>query len=345
MNISNYISRVVNRRPARPEVLIEHYSPVFIQTALQYFFDNAVMSIDSEGTSIKLMEYLPLCQQGYVVENALLLLMYIYVIMNNLLELEAGVLPEDLTGYFYVIPDGLFIEAFASKIPAFYYSSDRKMTMQDALIDELIPGYLNTFEAIRHNDLDFEPDTFHVDYLFEIIDMNSGDINEFPVVYKYYTEDSKFRETLIDEFMIVRDMYIILMRWLESHIVGNTLPKFEGITVTAILESSITYHTDDLSSRLLADDRINKLIYAIIVNSSLMVERYIDKYDPRSNNYEAYHLAVAKGNLEIIQRIKKAIAERNFLEQQTFQNMMVPLGESDLPQTGMFHQYSRSLLK
>lgn len=320
----------------------------FLQTALQYFFDNAIIPIYSGNTMINLMDYFPMMKQGYVMDRKhLSKILTEYVEINNLINPSDrfwGMVHPDG----YITLDALFIEAFGGNIPAFYYvyienGVQKGVTMQHAVESGLIPDYLNTFQVISMRFPTFKSNRFSLNIgISWIIALNVQTPSEVPELTTYL-QDEEFKYNLWNEAAIISDLYEIMLStgW------RNMGPKLNTITVTTIMGATLRrrYLSKQLENRLLADPRVNKLIYAIIINDPVMVEQYINVYDPRDNNYEAYHLAVRQGNNPvIINIIKKSIAERNLLEQQTFQTMMTPLGESDIPQTEMFHQYSRSLV-
>lgn len=302
------------------------YFLIFLQTALQYLFDNAVIAIDSYPNIINLMEYLPMVKQGYILDSALIDLLSIIVHMS--------------------INDHIILEAFGSNIPAFLYlykyeGLETKVTMQHALAQGMISNYLNTFQVMSARDLTFDPNNFisynhGIRWLSYLNKQNASDLPELNI----YLQNEEFRQILIHEHAMIKEMHRIV----ES--VRGDMPQLDNITAIVIMEHITDLGITSLPRLLIADDHvnINRVIYAIILDDPDLLEQYINNYDPRDNNFEAYNLAIERGNLIIIERIKRAIVERNLLEQQTFQNMMVPLGESDVPQTEMFRHYGRSLI-
>lgn len=327
----------------------------FLQTALQYFFDNAIIPIYSGNTIINLMDYFPMMKQGYVMlENQLSKILLDYIEINNLINSDDYFNTPSIslpTGY--VTPDALFIEAFGADIPAFYYiyienGVRKKVIMQHAIESGLISDYLNTFQVISMLDPNFQSNRFSREIgITWIIALNVQIPSEVPELTTYL-QNEEFKYNLWNEASIISNLSTVIHFTRQRMAYKGMGPKLGIITVTRIMEVALPRRLPQerhLVNRLLADPRVNKLIYAIIINDPVMVEQYINVYDPRDNNYEAYHLAVRQGNNPvIINIIKKSIAERNLLEQQTFQTMMIPLGESDIPQTEMFHQYSRSLI-
>lgn len=321
---------------------------VFIQTALQYFFDNAVIPIYFGNTPISLMEYLPLFRQGYVMEETPDLLMSIYTSMNNLTDLTPGVpVDADITELLSITPDNLTNNAFNDIIPAYYenYGYDDEVLMQEAVESGRIPNYLNTFQVVQNYNATFNPAIFQEIFYLDIIQANSQRL--LPANLKSYFDSQEFIDAVLDEYLIVLDMYRILMEMIQPELrITGVLRKIDRITDTMIMDYAMAedpWHQNILN-KIVADPRSNKLIYAIHMHNLDDVKRYINMYDPRDNNLEAYHLAVAIEEPEIIDVIRKAIIERNALEQKTFQTMMQPFGEFDVPETEMFRQYGRSLL-
>jgi hypothetical protein len=342
----------------------------FVQTALQYFLENAKIPIYFGNKPVSLMQFLPLCHQGYAIDSTLQLLMMIYVLINNLTVLTPGIVAYNDISELSVIPDELMNIAFNGSIPAYYadYIYENEITMKEAVDDRMIPDYpdhyLNTLEVIQRRDPNFNPAMFELQFCTPISEINSQ--RRLPLDLQLYYKSPDFLNAVGKEFLIVTDMYVILTNMIASELrTTGSLLKIEKITDIDIMEHP---NQTNLLEAILADNRSNKLAYAIINNNLNDVKRYINAYDPRDNNLEVYHLAVSHnptlinydattGNLEvrhlevsrenpeIINLIEKAIIERNALEQRTFQSMMVPLGESDIPQTEMFRQYGRSLLK
>lgn len=323
---------------------------IFIQTELQYFFDHAVLPVYSDyaaGIRINLVDYFPSLKQGYAFKRTVINLLQIYTEMHNL---------ANSNNQYFITPDALMDAAFNDDIPAFWYN--RSITMTDAIRGGLTSNYLNSFQVTQRDYANFDPKRISNAEIYRIVDNNSQNATQLPELH-IIANNELVANAIIDEYSLS----------LEIENIMKFLPAIERsperITVTSILKNLYRFSTNTLLNRLLADDRSNKLIYAIIISDPVMVTQYIDTYDPRDNNYEAYHLAVYYLEREqarfqdvnfdeeerndsqqvIVDLIKAAIIERNLLEQKTFQTMMVPLGESDIPQTEMFHQYSRSLLR
>lgn len=284
---------------------------VFLQTALQYFFDRAVLPIYSGSVIINLMDYFPIFNQGYTTSGILADLLRLYNHMHNLYD------PNNLESFF---PDALYDEAFGDDIVAFHYiyynmqGMIQKTSMSDAVNQGLTTKPLNTYEVMQSFVRGFDPK--------HIVSHNLGIMK----IINYQTElpelesilqDKPIVDALIDEYMRADEILDIVFTVMGP---GDRLES--PITAAIIMKNAIQYGYVDLINSLLADDRVNKLIYAILLNDSNMVEQYIDAYDPRDNDNEAYRLALEKGNQQIIQRVLDAVTERNFLEQATFQSMM-----------------------
>jgi hypothetical protein len=333
----------------------------FIQTALSYFLENARIPIYFGSQSISLMEYLPLCHQGYALGNTLQLLVLIYALINNLTTVTPGAIVgdpyTDIIELLSVIPDELMNTAFGGSIPAYYakYRFEGEITMQEAVDERMIPNYpdhyLNTFEVIQREGPILNLGMFPLEVCGLMSEINAQ--RQLPLEFKSYFDSPDFRNTAAKELRIVLNLYLVLIDKIEPELrATGLLRKIEKITDIDLMKYSMRtnfrmadVNVRDLLDAMLADNRSNKLVYAILSNNLNDVKLYINMYDPRDNNLEIYHLAVSGKNQAIINLVEKAIIERNALEQRTFQTMMVPLGESDIPQTEMFRQYGRSLLK
>src|SRR5579864_5815762 len=133
----------------------------FVQTALEYFLKNAKFPIYFGSEPVSLLEYLPLCSQGYAADQTLQLLVMIYAMLNNLTTLTPGVpLDYDITELLSVTPDGLMNTSFNGDIPAYYakYFED-EITMQKA-VEDRIPNFLDyqsTFRVVQIEYPNFNP--------------------------------------------------------------------------------------------------------------------------------------------------------------------------------------------
>jgi hypothetical protein len=315
----------MHRRGIKPTST--QYSLTFLQNPLQYLFDHAVIPIYSgynDNVIVNFIDYLPMVKQGYILDSAL----------ANLLSMTISA---DVNA-------DIIYQAFGGDIPAFSYTYkderyETKITMQRAVEDGIISNYLNTFQVMTSRDPSFDPDALAKSDLRWLSYLNKQNASDLPELNRYL-QNENFRQILYHESSVIMDMY----RVLEP--IHRDMPEMDIITGATIMLYIHDIKTNSLSRLLIYDDRINlnRIIYAVIFDDPDLLEKYINDYDPRDNDFEAYHLAVELGNPIIIERIKKAITERNLLEQKTFQNMIVPLGESDIPQPEIFHRYSRNLL-
>jgi hypothetical protein len=323
-----------------PETFFTRYNNlIFLQTALSYFFNKAIFPIYSGNTVIDLMDYFPLFKQGYTTSPTLTVLFTLYNQMHNLDDIS------DLENIEFIFPDALYDEAFGSSISAAYYLYNddqgiaRKISMVDAVNDGILTKYLNSYEVMAGINLAFDPTHIgHLD-IRNIGDVNSQTETELPELNSIL-QDSRVVDALIDEYMYSDEILDIMF---TIPAVGSNGRLPERVTVTMIMEVAIRSPDlyVDLLNRLLADDRVSKLIYAILVNDLNMVESYINVYDPRDNDGEAYRLAIEKGNLEIIQLVTDAVNERNLLEQEVFRSMTF-YHKSHGPHKELF-QYSQLL--
>lgn len=339
--------RTLGFAPSPPEQLSGPYEPIFIQSALQYFFENAVLPIYSGNTMINLMDYFPMLQQGYALQETAEVLFNVYLLMHNLMDVST-------TGNTFLNPDDLIFKAFDSDIPAAYYidNNDDKFDMRQGITNKFIQIYLNTFQAlnISRGAPEFYQDEIQVDpTVHYIIDLNVWDSDEFPDL-DTYVRDEDFTKVLIDEYMIAKELSEIM--WMATSRQKRIYPIFgDRVRTATIMFIAMKYKFDNLLQRLLADPRTNKLTYAVISSSTKgfvpdtkPIIAALKTTDPRDNDYEAYRVAKELRKVEVIKLIEDAIIERDLLEKKTFQTMMIPLGESDVPQSEMFHRYSRYLV-
>lgn len=327
---------------------------VFLQTALQYFFENAVIPIYSGNTVINLLKYLPMVKQGYISILSLPKILNDYVSMNDS--------TNSTDSHGNITQDALPVKAFAGNIPASHYvyiknGAQEMVIMQYAVESGLIPDYLNTFQVITRTNPNFRLNDFlYIRSVPLIMYLNTQNSAELPELATYF-ENAEFKRAIINEALIIDDIDIIINSIEDANLFevaeiaysGSTSESEsefipESKTITSVIEHAIAIDRHYLLDQLLADDPLNKLIYAIILNDPNLVEQYLTMVDPRDNDLVAYHTAVEKGNPLIIERIRKAIIERNALEQRIFHTMMVPVGEFDIPQTEMLRQYGRSLV-
>jgi hypothetical protein len=332
--------------------------PIFLQTALGYFFDNAVIPLQLGNVTINLLDYFPLLKQGYTLLPTLSDLMAVYRIKHK------------LSNRGFIRQDALMLQAFNSDIPAYFYEYSNQSScvaasfacpttmipMEDAIKRGIIPNPLNSFQVIsKVIDQDFDLNQITGVFFDRVLDLNYQFLSKM-TGFETIVQDQGFINALYDEFMIVRDLMNIISYKASKH--GGYLDSTIGII--DILKTSIdstlsnqlnnrdpAYRTNvlfTLYNRLMADPRVNKLIYAITINDPVMVNKYINDYDPRGNNYEAYNLAVQKNNPVIIDKLKTNIARRNLLEKEAFKTTMVPVGPLDQPEYERLYQYGQSLL-
>jgi hypothetical protein len=299
---------------------------IFIQNSVQYFFDNAIFPIYSDDRThiiINLLDYFPMLKQGYALLDTVVKLMDMYEIMH------------DLKRGNKIYPDDLMKRAFGGNIPAYRYN--RELTMEEAF-GGYPPNYLSTFQVLERNSLDYH---FNINKIDETTFADVIELNYMVLLpigeTEAYLQNPKFIDALNTEYAIIRELTQII-----TYILYLMNESTRKITVVDIMYTSTdedfldylrrnivlfdieTDYSITLLKRLLADDRVtdvDKLSYAIKTDDPNVVDLVINNYDPRANNYEAYNLAIERGKSLVIDRVKKAIAERNFLEKQTFQTI------------------------
>lgn len=315
--------------------LIVPYIPIYIHEALKFFVNNAEINVKSGRYDVNLADLFPLLKQGYCLSPSILNFMSLYIRINNL---------SDPNRNQFVIPDELFNVAFNGDISAFYYSyrdeNDRmsEIIMEDAINEGLIEESLNTGQVIQLIHKHVNPFHFNSFYLRDIISLNSSVYSEI-TGYDSLLDDPIFNQSLKDEYQIseaLNNIFIIL-RDVEQQLMNEQrqqdilMSKFEKQNINTIVSEIINFEPDNIGYKLLLNrlfdyNFINPLHYAIIIKDSVLVSKYLQRYDPRDNRNEALSLAYKVGNQEIINTIKKNIYERNFYERETLEMMTLELG-------------------
>jgi hypothetical protein len=333
------LPRIILPRLPNPEV-------VFLQSELEYFFAKAVIPIHFTDVTIDLLDYFPMLKQGYAIEATITQLMNKYARVHDLRRPPS------------IYTDELILTSFGGQIPAYYYSTTpgRMITMEDAVNQGRVEYRMNSFQLLGL--VHPNPEDIPIHYFTDLIPKhNYINLEDIPEL-KGYIKNKEFRDALDDELMILEDLDLA-----ETYLRDRFPIPRKDIGIAVIM--SILVGDDYLNApylhmpggqsdkrkftllrQLLADPKVitvNKLVFAVATNDPTLVDKYL-YYDPRTNNYEAYHLAVQKNNPIIINKLKTDIARRNLLEQQVFKTMMVPVGPLDqAPYQGLY-QYGQSLL-
>lgn len=338
------MNELVAQRP--PRILNDI---VFLQTELEYFFANAIMPLHFNNIVINFLDYFPMLKQGYALTRTVREVMRMYAITR------------DLESIYEFRPDELMMAAFNGNIPAYKYKwGNPGITMQDAVKRGLTPIYLNSFQVLEKEanaeGNNFNPNIVDINDLRTIILLNCVSLWNDPE-FQRYIQNEDFANSLQDEHLIIDDLSYVREYMREE--LGERTNRMIVSSIMNILVSDgyLNYPIDrpdiqlakkqfTLLKRLLADPRItvNKLMYTISSGDPALVAQYVKVYDSRANDYEAYHLAIQKNNPAIIDILKSNIVQRNLLEKQTFQTMMVPVGKLDVPPVDYLYGYSQSLL-
>src|SRR5207244_9575206 len=92
--------------------ITNNYIHIYLEDALQYFFEYAKLPIYQGNIPLNFIAYFPQLKAGYLLKYTLQNIMYSYIILNDLRY------PNDENFYF---PDDLFNKSFNNDIPALYY--------------------------------------------------------------------------------------------------------------------------------------------------------------------------------------------------------------------------------
>jgi hypothetical protein len=317
---------------------------VFLQSELEYFFAGAVIPIYFTDVTIDLLDYFPMLKQGYAISGTIMQLMNKYVRVHNLIRHNV------------ISLDELISASFNGQISAYYYNAERMITMEDAVNQGLVQYYMNSFQLLGLTDLIHTTRKSIPTYYFtELIPRPNYIFLENISELKGYIKDKEFMSTLDDELKIIKDLDLAEIYMRDTLRIPRKEVGIATIMNTLVSDDYLDFSMDTevakrrfaLLRRFLDDPKIttvNKLVFAIDINDPALVDKYINDYDPRANDYEAYHLAVQKNNPIIINKLKTDIARRNLLEQQVFQTMMVPVGPLDQPEYERLYKYGQSLL-
>ncbi len=311
-----------------PDRLVGLYRPIYMSPALLYFFQNANINLSEGNTVINLMDFFPLLKQGYGIKTIIPVIEYIYS-RNHGLAAKSQTL----------IPDQLMNECFGDIFAGYFQYPDvngkwKKIPMIEAVNLGLIPEQLTTYQVMqllypsgtvnsRGAPMDFNPNQFKTFFLTNINALNIEDVQQ-PL-------DNDVLNALIEEYELAKEIN-------QTGIVINNLIK-RGATIKAndpyaFIEYSWLNKYNKILIALLRHPNTNQLYISIMFDDINAVTRNLQIYDPRSDNFKAYHLAVEKGNPNIINLIKDNIIQRNLLQQRAFTNILTTQASgTNLPST------------
>ena len=186
MALKNYlrVSKKKTREQLRPESLAGTYTPVYASDALRAFFERGaagfgplhpLQAAQTGQAGDALMNSLQLARQGYLLRNTTTMLFYIYAHTNQLQAADNAQ---------YARSDEIMNDAFASNIPAAFYSykvevhpatenkkakyKTYKIPMADAVSRGVIAGPQNTYQVISGSYPAFDPARFNT-YFYQNI--------------------------------------------------------------------------------------------------------------------------------------------------------------------------------
>jgi len=183
----------------------------------------------------------------------------------------------------------LYHDAFTMFSVSYVVIDGQKMTLNNAIKKRLIEEPINSYQFV------------------EYITNNGYDLED--LLYFNYTDDFQLN-TKIKYHIDIESNY-------EQNL--SVLLSFNDIMNEIPLETLVNHSGSDLIEKMLKDNHI-KLYVAIILGNEKLVNNFLKKIDPRTDNYEAYKLALKYENQEIINLIKKDIVRRDWLENQMFYN-------------------------
>jgi hypothetical protein len=316
--------------------LVATWIPIYLGPALEYFFNNAEINLYDGDIKINLMDLFPMLKQRYALRNTPLILEHLYSRFNGLTK-----------GTNEIISDGLFYAAFNGDIPAEYFmyrngpnEKFAKVTMQEALDLGLIDDYLNTYQVLQltypqDSARPFNPQEFK-SYFFQ----NINSLNY--AIVKKETLDESIINAMIEEHTLAREIQetynklyeLILRENRQLRTQGLPLKGYtEHIDVYKFIQTASAKGYNNIVMKLINHPSVNELITSIILGDVNAVINNLQFIDPRSNKYQAYFMALDTRNDQIIELVKNAITQREFLQREVFENRINPLaGPTNLPQ-------------
>lgn len=318
---------------SQPEDLAGIYAPRYLGNSLLYFFNHIDMRIWQGNIPINLMDYFPHLKQGYALRNTLTLMMYSYINLRSL---------QDMNVKGYVKPDSIFNKSFNDDIPADFYTyrnengTFTKILMQKAVNKGLIVTQMNTFQMIKTNKPMFNAEMFNTYFIQNIYSINvysAPNVPEFQTLFN----NADFANEVINECKLANDIFELTntIKFKENTRTNNPL----HVNLREIISLAMDTCHMNIIHEFKRDNWI-KLLHAIIINDTDRVISALHDVDPRINNNEAYRLALDVNNKEIIDLIADIIVKKNWLEMQVFIHqfeLITP--ESNLPK--VIHKYSR----
>jgi uncharacterized membrane-anchored protein YjiN (DUF445 family) len=133
-------------------------------------------------------------------------------------------------------PDELINKAFNSDIPAHFMTGRKLMT--EAVNEGIVENSLNTFDVIKLNKKDFNPESFR-NYYFQTINVLNFDQKDPELIE--LVKDNDFTDKLINESKLFNELYKIIKctsKDCKSKPSKIDLTKMLNIMVTNIIVSN-----------------------------------------------------------------------------------------------------------
>lgn len=302
------------------------YAVVSVGKALSHFIKKADLTLFSGSIKFNFAKFICLNKRKHILANTLLRIIYVYVSINDLYSSDFSI---------ETFSDDLFKECFAMKIPAknYYRDNTRIITMDQAVNLELIPKEINTFEAIKIHNENFDHSNLLPKNLNALMNLNSC-----PLKIKFINDDSIATYISEDEvnqltnqnyliyeiFMVLRNIPTFIKRLVNFERLRNGLSiikidNVEKVNLVEFIETAILLDKNLVINELCKTENIN-LLYAIIKSDFELVSDCLKIIDPRYNNNEYYFVALQMGNEKIINLIRDTILINTWLENQVFIN-------------------------
>ena len=311
--------------------LIGKYSVVTVGKALSHFIKKADLTLYSGSIKFNFAKFICLNKRKHILANSLLRIIYVYVHINNLFSNDLSI---------ETLVDDLSNECFNAKISVknYYRDNMRVITMDQAVNLGLITKKINTFEAIKLHNENFDPTNLLPKNLNALFNLNS-----YPLKIKFDNDNSKDTyiskdevEQLTNQNYLIKEIFFVLRNTqtfikrldnferLRNGLSMIKIDEIKKVNLVEFIETAIILDKNLIINELRKDESIN-LLYAIIKSDFELVFDCLKKIDPRCNNNEYYFVAIQIGNDKIINLIRDTIILNTWLEKQVFNSVFESL--------------------
>lgn len=291
---------------------------ICIKAGLKYYIQNITLNIHLGNQIIDLMDYLPLLKQGYSKFGT----------CSCIVNLATDFIFSKGSPTTLLEPNTLFNTSFNTHIPAYKFNM---IKMKTAVKQGIITNALNTMQVIQNINTFIDngincnckviTDEILEDYLQKEYNFCKCICYSILTLQTYEMTDLFCQKMIDKEFVMVPKL-----NKLENHDIYGILKLLE-----LILEWPKKY-TLDICKIFFTDERINKLIFYIIIEDIDSVIQLLNNcYDPRDNYFEAYLYSIKELYPQDLDKIHKHkitqliidnILQKIFLEQQVFMKMI-----------------------